>query len=146
MSGDPNSNGTVSKPEDFRAANRKTLALPNGLTIQVRKLTGLDFLELGHFPLVAGNRKATAEEFRKHLETDPKAQLQQLRLILTKGVVSPRVVDTQPSETPSDALSIYDIGDINEIVQAILEWSGLTEETARAAGKFSEKSLVPNSR
>lgn len=143
---EPGDNGAVSKPEDFRAANRRMLTLPNGLVIQIRKLTGFDFLELGHFPLVAGNAKATAESYRKTLEADPKSQMQQVRLILAKGVVSPTVVDMQPSECPKDTLSVYEIGDMNFVVEAILAFSGLTEDAARAAGKFPEKSIVSDSR
>lgn len=136
MSGDPNSNGAVSKPEDFRVANRKILNLPCGLTIEIRKLTGFDFLELGQFPLVSGNPKATADEYKKRMEKDPKAQMQQLRLIVTRGVVAPKIVDVSPSECPKDSVSIYDLGDLNFIVEQVLAFSGLTEEAARAAAPF----------
>jgi len=137
MSGDL-TNGMASKPEDFRALNRKVIELPNGMKVVIRKLTGMDFLEMGGFPPVSGDPEATAKRYRKEMEGNPKAQLQQLRLILTKGIVSPRVVDVQPSETPDGSVSIYELGDTNDIVQAIMAWSGLTEEATRAAGKFPE--------
>ena len=61
MSGEPGSNGEVSKPEEFRALSRQVVTLKCGLKIEIRKLVGLDWLPLGSLPQVeAKGEKAVA--------------------------------------------------------------------------------------
>ena len=131
-------NGEVSKADAFRALTRQKVHLNCGLVIEIRKLTGLDWVPLGNLPLVTPEKGESAiEAAKRSVKANPEAHFKQIKMIIVQGVVSPRVVDAQPADVPDGALSIYDLPDQDEVAMAILRFSGLTEAAAKAAGPFS---------
>lgn len=146
MSGEPGSNGEFSKAEEFRNLARQTVTLKCGLKIQIRKLTGLDWLPLGNLPLVEVKGETAVEAVKRSLRVNPEAHLRQIKMIICQGVISPHIVDAPAGDCPEGALSVYEIPDQEEISTAILSFSGLTEAAARAAGPFPEIEVAPSSR
>ena len=143
-------NGEVelpSSPEDFKKISRKVVTLPaSGLKVEIRKLTGLDFLStLGTLPLVAPGEDTEQRTKRvtKEMTENPDTARQSTIMVISRGISRPRVVDVASADCPKDAILISDLGrDLDWLAMEILTFSGLTEGSARVAGKFPEGSGV----
>ncbi len=144
MSGE--GNGAVSTPGEFKQLSRTKVTLPNlGKTVEIRKLIGWDFIEIGQLPLIStGTVSERAEAVRKKVLENPAIQQQAVKQIVLKGVVSPRILDVDPRDCPDDAITVYDLGpDFNWLVEEIQKFSGLTGEETRQAGTFPQETGAP---
>ena len=143
--------GSASSPEDFRKITRTMVDLPTmkdgegqPLRVEIRKLTGMDFLSLGTLPPMAADPNMTKEQRRKQIrelvDRQPKLKEESMRLTLLRGGVKPRLVDTDAAQCPPDAITLGDLGeDAFWLVGAIQDFSGLTEAAAIQAEPFPAK-------
>lgn len=134
------SNGATS-PEEFKKWCQKTVTLPAaGFTVRIRKLIGLDYLEMGQLPMISakGTTKEKREAIEKAVRENQDVQKQTIKGIVQRGVVSPHIFTGEPQDCPSDAITVYDLGqDFYWLADEIQKFSGLTEEGTQALQPFS---------
>lgn len=135
-------------------STRKTLTLPSGATVLIRKMKGRDFFELGEAP--ASLEKRTERHPQDPLRPDELAWLvASNNLILTKctGPIcdpdgSKRTLVNKPFALTSEAeISIEELEDEDgeAIIKAVNEFSQEGREAGRQALKFPhEPALSPD--
>ena len=126
--------------EEYKTRSRKTITLPSGGEVVIRKLTGLDYLDVGDIPsafweAVRGQDKAEAG---KVLEKNKDLARRMTVASLVKGVVSMKIVDKRPRDCADDELSVDEISpkDADCIVEQISEMNSLHREAGKAIARF----------
>ena len=126
--------------EEYKTRSRKTITLPSGGEVVIRKLTGLDYLDVGDIPsafweAVRGQDKAEAG---KVLEKNKDLARRMTVASLVKGVVSMKIVDKHPRDCADDEVSVDEINpkDTDYIVEQISEMNSLHREAGKAIARF----------
>ena len=126
--------------EEYKTRSRKTITLPSGGEVVIRKLTGLDYLDVGDIPsafweAVRGQNKAEAG---KVLEKNKDLARRMTVASLLKGVVSMKIVDKHPRDYADDEVSVEEISpkDAEYIVEQISEMNSLNREAGKSIARF----------
>jgi len=126
--------------EEYKTRSRKTITLPSGGEVVIRKLTGLDYLDVGDIPsafweAVRGQNKAEAG---KVLEKNQDLARRMTVASLVKGVISMKVVDKHPRDCADDEVSVDEINpkDTDYIVEQISEMNSLHREAGKTIARF----------
>jgi hypothetical protein len=134
-----------SSVEDFRRLLYKDLALPSGLSVQIRKVQAWDFLGLGELPVPQAAEKFAAITMG-FTEDDSRSLRRYTDRAMVRGVVKPPLTDAmdaggEPVYLP-DRLHVTELSpdDYGALANAILQWSGLVAEEAQAIESFREDS------
>jgi hypothetical protein len=138
----PESNGATA-PEEFRKRCQKIITLPTAkFTVRIRKLIGLDYLEMGQLPMISakGTTKEKREAIEKAVRENQDMQRQMIKGIVQRGVVAPRIHEGAPQDCPADAITIYDLAeDLYWVADEIQKFSGLSEEATQVLQPFSQE-------
>lgn len=132
-----------STAKEFRERTRKTVTLPSGLTVDIRKVWLIDFFTLGELPLPSPEEDQKAEgpapknALLSRIELDKYAT----RAVLM-GAIDPVFVESEEDARGStgspQTVWIKDLSydDFQALAEAILLFSGLTKEAAADADRF----------
>ena len=124
---------------EYRKRNRKTITLPSGGEVEIRKLSVADFLKVGDIPsaFVSGDEK---ERERSVTEGSPFAR-NFLKICLTCGVVSMRVVDKPAYDCGPDEVAVEEIptADASFIASAVAEFTNLAGGAGEGIARFPEE-------
>jgi hypothetical protein len=131
---------------------RKTITLPSGATVLIRKMKGRDFFELGEAPRDIEKRTAESPPLKAH---ELAWLVESNNLILTKctGPIcypdgTKRTIVNKPFAQTSEAeLSIEELDDVDgeAIIAAVTAFSDEGREAGREALKFpNEQALAAN--
>lgn len=132
---------------DYRKRSRKTITLPSGGDVEIRKLSGLDFLSAGEIPVafqeaVRAKDKAAMEAVMK---SDPGLTKRIDAAVLTSGVVSIKIVDKPPRDCAEDEISVHEISpeDSEFIVNEITSLNSLNAGAGKSIRRFPEEPGSP---
>ena len=130
---------------EFRAILYKDVALPSGLFATIRKIQAMDFIGLGDLPIPSSGETDS--------ETPAPIDLELLKRYtdraLVCGVVQPLLTaeldDGGRPVCQPDALHVRELlsSDYQALSQAIMSWSGLTPEDAKAIEAFRPDGVSP---
>jgi len=132
----------------YKERSRKTIKLPSGATITIRKLAGYDFAKLGDWPLAfdrkPGNGSQSPTSDKKSFEFGVKMA----KLILT-DCTGPMtfegetlcIVNKPFNDTTETELSIDELeqADAECIIDEVKRFSGMGKEAAETGRTFPEK-------
>jgi len=126
--------------EEYKTRSRKTITLPSGGEVVIRKLTGLDYLDVGDIPsafweAVRGQDKAEAGRvLEKHKDLSRRMTVASL----VRGVISMKIVDKHPRDCAEDEVSVEEISpkDAEYIVEQISEMNSLNREAGKSIARF----------
>ena len=127
----------VTSASEYRKGKRTVVELPSGATFEIRKLSPLAFGELLNFIEV---REGATEE-----ETTAKVRgeiVNIMKTIIPQCIVTPKIVfDANMTEKEMDKKNIIDFADLDlndvfVLLDAVYEFSGLTEEAAEERTRF----------
>ena len=126
--------------EEYKTRSRKTITLPSGGEVVIRKLTGLDYLDVGDIPsafweAVRGQDKAEAGRvLEKHKDLSRRMTVASL----VRGVISMKIVDKHPLDCAEDEVSVEEISpkDTDYIVEQISEMNSLNREAGKSIARF----------
>ncbi len=130
-----------SSPKEFRALSRKEITLPSGLTVEIRKLSAMDFVGHGEIPLPSSGDDSA--------EKKPNFTGEQIvrfaGLMLTKGSMSPHFSEKAEDLDNPDVVHISDLSnqDLTFAAAAIAEFSGFSKEAAAEAESFRKDKESP---
>jgi len=144
----------MSSVQDFKKQARKTVILPSGLSVQIRKIRLMDFLDLGELPLPPSaeekgenpsperalspsqGKKVTREEIERFSSR-----------AIVSGAVSPKFTEIDEEEDSEDYVHVRDLSwdDFRALAGEILEWSGHKKEVAAEAESFRAYGLGEDS-
>lgn len=135
---------------------RKTITLPSGGTVCVRKLSAYDFAtHFGDVPVIAPEGAPGTTRSRATKKDDPAFGLKFIRLALTVAagpIKDPdgktrRIVDKKFHECAEDEITLEEFpqADADAIFNAVLELSGMKGGAADKAAKFPEESAGTDS-
>jgi hypothetical protein len=124
---------------EFLRRRRKTVNLPDGSPVEIRKVSPLDVWAAGGNPDLAALLRRE-EGSRGFLEADWERLQKFAATLACRAAVSPRL--TLKREEPSSGENILHAEDLTaedlfHLMNEILRWSGLTREAAEALGPFS---------
>jgi len=129
----------------LRGKNRKTITLPNaGVDIVITKLNAGDFVEArGALDIPADALIKKSEPEQRGIVTnalrDPVKLQQYVEFILSRGVMSPRVIVDRTAALADDEIYMSDLGkDRTYVIDQIVEFSGCGEK-AEAVSTFRKK-------
>lgn len=129
--------------EEYRKRSRKTITLPSGGEVEIRKLTGIDFLSVGEIPLafqdaVRGKDKEAAEAI---LKADPGLAKRMDAAVLIGGVVSLNIVDKHPRDCAEDEVSMREMPpeDVEHIISELLKFNSLNTGAGKPIRRFPEE-------
>ena len=139
----------TSTPDEFRAKTRKTVTLPSGLVVEIRKIRQRDLIEAGDLLIpVSDSEKVSgtlsesekipdALSLAEKLEAQDKADRYGRRAVMA-GAVSPVMSDRETDKNNPDVVFILDLeqSDFYILLAEILSWSGLSEEAGQVAESF----------
>jgi hypothetical protein len=141
-----------SSPAEFRAKIIKTVTLPSGLSVEIKKLRQKDFIRFGELPLPALSAvegPALSEEGDQPVAPTPPSDggenTKSLDLIdlygrpsIVKAAVNPRFSDKPEDFDNPDVvhLSLLSDEDLYFLIQEVLTWAGLNKEAGRTAESF----------
>lgn len=135
----------ASSAHEFKARTRKSVTLPSGLEVDIRKVVGRDFVGLGELPIPA------AGEVDRH-KSDAREQIEQIEQMkrysdraIVRGALAPRFTD-DPAKIDAEHevhLSYLDDDDYTALARAIFDFAGLTKETADAVESFRQNEVSP---
>ena len=132
---------------EYRQRSRKTITLPSGGEIAIRKLTGLDYLEVGDVPTAfwTAVKSGDKDEVTKILEKYKDLSRRMTIVSLVRGVVSMRIVDKRPIDCSDEEVSVDEIDpqDTDFIVEQISEMNALDKEAGKSIGRFRGEHGVP---
>ncbi|MEW6424976.1 MAG: hypothetical protein AB1523_09580 [Bacillota bacterium] len=116
---------------EFKKGYRKLHKLPSGRVVEIRKLTPDDFAELyGQMTSLTELQNKNTEEIARLVAESPEIYafgLKAAEIIVTKGVVKPRISNRPLDETDENEVHISDVGeDMEDLVKAILIFSGVS--------------------
>ena len=120
----------------LKEKSTKVVVLPIAqVEIKIRKLTVYDFMESNmDIPVGPMTSDKAAERVNKAVAKITESTEKLLELILTKAIVSPRVIIESDKEAGEDEIHAYDLGaDVTYIIEQVVEFSGLGEAAAKAA-------------
>ena len=134
----------------IKARSRKEVTLPEGgEPVEIRKLTPRDFVsavatatagvDIPTAALVPIEGETPEHTRRRILSASPEAQEAVARVLLTRGVLAPKIIiDDEPLASDGE-VNANDLGtrNIAFLIQEVIEFSGLGEE-ARAVERFRE--------
>lgn len=133
----------ASSVHDFKARTRTSVTLPSGLVVEIRKVTGRDFLGLGELPI-----PATEVDGARNGAYSPEHVADIRRYsdrAIVRGAVNPRFTEDPDQVESEDAVHLSYLlaeeADYMALAQAILDFSGLTKETAAAVEGFRENEV-----
>ena len=127
----------ITSASEYRKGKRHEVELPSGARFEIRKLSPLAFGELLKFIEV---REGATEE-----ETTAKVRgeiVNIMKTIIPQCVVTPTIVfDANMTEEEMDEKNVIDFADLDlndvfVLLDAVYEFSGLTEEAAEERTKF----------
>jgi hypothetical protein len=126
--------------QEYRQRSRKTITLPSGGEVAIRKLTGLDYLEVGDVPTAFWQavKSGDKEEATKVLEKYKELSRRMTVFSLVRGVVSMKIVDKRPIDCAEDEVSVDEISptDTDYIVEQISEMNALDKEAGKSIARF----------
>lgn len=133
---------------EFRRYLYRTIALPSGLTVDIRHLQGWDFLGLGDLPIPTAT---TPDQGVLAITQEQAIQLQRYTdRAVARGVVAPKMTDArddggEPVCSP-DVLHVSELlpDDYQMLSLAILQWAGLLPEAAKAVESFRTDAVRPD--
>jgi len=116
---------------EFKKAFRKLHRLPSGRVVEIRRLAPEDFAGLSERMAELAELKGLSPEELSRKAAEDRAifdfGLQAAGIIITRGVVRPKISMKKLSELEDDEVHISDLGDDGEdLVRAILTFSGVT--------------------
>ena len=124
---------------EYRKRNRKTITLPSGGEVEIRKLSVADFLKAGDIPtaFVTGDE---SEREKAVSEGSPFAK-NFLKVCLTCGVVSMRVVDKPAYDCGPDEVAVEEIptGDATCISNEVAVFTNLSGGAGEGIARFQEE-------
>ncbi len=136
----------VSTAANFKSRARKEITLPSGETVEIRRLSAIDFIGLGELPLPEGNgADETPEEKARRLKErldailkDPDRINRYSNRAVVKGVVRPRFSDKDEDLDNPNVVHVRDLDetDLAALVKGIMEFSGLSKEAGQTAESF----------
>lgn len=124
----------ASSVQDFKKASRKAVKLPGGLEVEIRKLTGFDFVDLGEFPMPpakeGGEEQGDAETIKRIRDYSER--------MIARAVVSPPFSDRAEDLNNDAVVHVRElsVGDFNALGLEIARFSGLTKEDQAEAASF----------
>jgi len=129
---------------DYRKRSRKTITLPSGGEVEIRKLSALDFLRTGDIPQAfwlaasSGDRVGTERSLKENREIERKI----MTATLINGVVSMTIVDKRPRECGDDEVSVDEISpeDSDFIVKEISALNSMNAGAGKSIRRFPEES------
>lgn len=132
----------------YRAMQQEHLTLPSGAVFVIRKVQAWDFLALGELPVPTSSR-SPGEELASMTNPTTQHLKRYTDRAIVKGTVQPQLTDTyddggEPVQQP-DRLHVMELAasDYAALSQAIMRWSGLAEEDAKAIDAFRGDALSP---
>jgi hypothetical protein len=130
----------VSTAADFKKRNRKTVTLPSGLSVEIRRLTARDFVGVGEIPLPATqdvSEKSVVDRARQ-LAADPDAMDRYGHRAITRGVARPRFSDRDEDLGREDIAHVRDLDllDYGALLVEILKFAGIYQEAGQTAESF----------
>ena len=129
--------------QEYRKRTRKTITLPSGGEVVIRKLSVSDFLSAGDVPsafweaVKKGDKTYAAEV----IASDPALERRITHAALLRGVVSIKIVDKDPRDCAEDevAVSEMDQEDIRKIMDEVAAMNHLNAEAGKAVSRFREE-------
>lgn len=116
--------------DDYKSLTRKRVTgMFTGIEFEIRKVRMLDCIRsLGTLPnLVNLSVQEQLKRFEDHLkakEHDPEWEEKSVRMLLERGIVSPKIWFDNESECPDDAICLADLGsDADYLAGEISIWS-----------------------
>ena len=130
----------ASSVEEFRRLLFRSVVLPSGLSVEIRKVQQWDLMGAEELPMPRGGEGEQSDSAVTH------EQVRYLKMmtdrIIMKGTVSPSIIDLiddqgAPLYLP-DKLHISELtqNDYVALAQYIKEWCGLTQEDGQAVEAF----------
>jgi hypothetical protein len=136
----------ASSPAEFRAKVIKTVTLPSGLSVEIKKIRLKDFLGLGEIPLPVVNNEEGDQPVAPTSDTEESEyKVENLKLIdrYGKHAITMAAINPRFSEKPEDLdnpdvvhLSLLTDEDLYSLITEILTWSGLNKEAGQTAESF----------
>lgn len=124
----------MGRAQAFRERSRRTVTLPSGLEVVIRKIDQTALLERGGPLLVAAT---SGEGPGAAMQGEDLARAARAMVVLS--LVDPPVWEGAQDQCPEDHITLSDLGDqLWPLLAAIREFNGLTPEVAAAATSFRE--------
>jgi hypothetical protein len=128
---------------EYRKRSRRTITLPTGGEVEIRKLYGFDFIDAGEIPdafweaVKKGNQAAA----QKALDSRPGLEEKLTRAMLVNAVVSMNLVDKPLADCGGDEVSIDELDprDRKAILEATKEMNSMSTEAGKSIGRFQEE-------
>ena len=142
----------TSSVQDFKKQARKTVILPSGLSVEIRKIRLMDFLDLGELPLPSSGIEENGEGPRSESASRSKkisaAEIQRFSSrAIVSGSIAPKFTDQDDEEHSETLVHVRDLSwdDFRALAGEILEWSGHKKEVAAEAESFRAYGLGEDS-
>ena len=136
----------ASSVQEFRDRARKTVTLPSGLTVEIRKVWLIDFFDLGELPLPSapaeeGEKLDLAQTILNQREADKYAAR-----AIVKGAVNPLFWGSEEEAAGEDKLCIKELSyeDFQALAVAILTFSSMGKEVKAEADTFRPDAVGKN--
>ena len=137
----------MSSVQDFKSRSRRIVTLPSGLSVEIRKIRLMDFLDFGELPLPSsGSREKDGDSPRSVPPNHEKGtvpitagEIQRFSSrAIVSGAVAPKFTDHDDEEHSEDLVHVRDLSweDFQTLASEILEWSGHKKEAAAEAESF----------
>ena len=119
--------------EDFKKRSRKTITLPSGLGVEIRRLHLWDFVGIGEVPYPS-SQESNGEIEREITPEQMKEVHRYSAQAIVKGSVNPRFTDANEP----NAVDVRDLEDedFQTLAESILNWMGIGRDEAEAANRF----------
>lgn len=124
----------MGRAQAFRERSKRTVTLPSGLEVVIRKIDQTALLERGG-PLLVTTASSEGEIAAQGMRGEDLARA--ARAMVALSLVDPPLWEGPWDQCPEDHITLADIGDqIWPLLTAIREFNGLTPEVAEAATSF----------
>ena len=130
----------ITSASEYRKGKRHVVELPSGATFEIRKLSPLAFGELLNF--IEVREGATEEETTARVRSEI---VNIMKTIIPQCIVNPTIAfEPDMTEEEMDEKNVIDFADLDlndvfVLLDAVYEFSGLTEEAAQERTKFRKR-------
>ena len=131
--------------QEFIERARKTVTLPSGLSVEIRKVWLIDFFDLGEVPLPSTPDEEEKPDPNKALLNRREADKYATRAII-KGAVNPLFYGSEEEDAGDDKLCIRELSyeDFQTLAEAILTFSSMGKEVKADADSFRPDAVGKN--
>ena len=126
--------------EDFKKRSRKTITLPSGLEVEIRRLHLWDFVGIGEVPYPSPQESSNSDKSEREITPEQMKEVHRYSSqAIIKGSVNPKFTDANEP----NAVDVRDLEDedFQVLAESILNWMGIGRSEAEAANNFRDDAI-----